>query len=167
MRSREHSIFGFRGRKRNWRTATARDGCFADACRQSVFLAIFHPRFTPNASFIRAQAREDLGRAARRRPARRNASPLAGTGTVMDGRRDSTLKVLFQKHRGMRELMSSRMSSHWNWFDALEVEIAALGEVEEHGIDERHETTDREHAEVVQPFTAQLRVDVKGWRPAE
>ena len=31
MRSREHSIFGFRRRKRNWRTATARDGCFADA----------------------------------------------------------------------------------------------------------------------------------------
>ena len=55
----------------------------------------------------------------------------------MDGRRDSTLTVLFQKHRGMRELMSSRMSSHWNWVDALEVEIAALGEVEEHGIDER------------------------------
>ena len=45
--------------------------------------------------------------------------------------------MLFQKHRGMRELVSSRMSSHWNWVDALEVEIAALGEVEEHVIDER------------------------------
>ena len=45
--------------------------------------------------------------------------------------------MLFQKHRGMRELVSSRMSSHWNWVDALEVEIAALGEVEEHGVDER------------------------------
>ena len=45
MRSREHSIFGFRGRKRNWRTATARDGCFADTCRQYVFISFFHPRF--------------------------------------------------------------------------------------------------------------------------
>ena len=63
--------------------------------------------------------------------------------------------------------MSSRMCLASERVNALEVEIAALGEVEEHGIDERHETTDREHAEVVQPFTAQLRVDVKGWRPAE
>ena len=30
-----------------------------------------------------------------------------------------------------------------------------------------YKTTNREHAEVVQPFTAQLRGDVKGWRPAE
>ena len=162
MRSREHSIFGFRGRKRNWRTATrhatgvsrtrAGNTCLFLSFTPGLFaLTMCHvpcplcprvPRlwFYPesrNASFMGAQAREDLGRAARRRPARRNASPLAGTGTVMDGRRDSTLEVLSQKHRGMRELMSSRMSSHWNWVDALEVEIAALGEVEEHGIDER------------------------------
>ena len=45
-------------------------------------------------------------------------------------------KVLFQKHRGMRELVSSRMCLASERVDALEVEIAALGEVRERGIDE-------------------------------
>jgi hypothetical protein len=44
--------------------------------------------------------------------------------------------MLFQKRRGMRELMSSRMCLASERVDALEVEIAALGEVGEHGIDE-------------------------------
>ena len=45
--------------------------------------------------------------------------------------------MLFQKRRGMRELMSSRMCLASERVDALEVEIAALGEVKEQGIDER------------------------------
>ena len=47
------------------------------------------------------------------------------------------MKVLVQKRRGMRELVSSRICLASERVDALEVEIAALGEVEEHGVDER------------------------------
>ena len=46
------------------------------------------------------------------------------------------LKVLLEKRREMGELVSSRMCLAAERVDALEVEIAALGEVGEHGIDE-------------------------------
>ena len=59
---------------------------------------------------------------------------LLRTGRVQaDGRQECILKMLFQKRRGMRELMSSRMCLASERVDALEVEIAALGEVEEQG----------------------------------
>ena len=45
--------------------------------------------------------------------------------------------MLFEKRRGIRELVSSRMCLALERVNALKVEIAALGEVEEHGIDER------------------------------
>ena len=45
-------------------------------------------------------------------------------------------KVLFQKHRGMRELVSSIVCLASEWVNALEVKIAALDEVGERGIDE-------------------------------
>ena len=45
--------------------------------------------------------------------------------------------MLVQKRRGMRELVSSRMCLALERVDALEVNIAALGEGEEHGVDER------------------------------
>ena len=47
------------------------------------------------------------------------------------------LKVLFEKRGGMREHVSSRMCLAAERVDALEVEIAALGEDGESGIDER------------------------------
>ena len=43
----------------------------------------------------------------------------------------------FQKRQGMRELASSRMCLASERVDALEVKIAALGKVEERGIDKR------------------------------
>ena len=55
----------------------------------------------------------------------------------MDGRQGYNLKALVQKRRGMRELVSSRICLASERVDALEVEIAALGEVEEHGVDGR------------------------------
>ena len=57
------------------------------------------------------------------RPACKLAALLA------DGRRECRLKLLFQKCRGMRELVSNRMCLALERVDALEVEIAALGEV--------------------------------------
>ena len=67
-----------------------------------------------------------------------NRIALLRTGRV-DGQtaRAHTLKALVQKRRGMRELVSSRICLASERVDALEVEIAALGEVEEHGVDER------------------------------
>jgi succinate dehydrogenase flavin-adding protein (antitoxin of CptAB toxin-antitoxin module) len=53
-----------------------------------------------------------------------------------DGWQECILKVLFQKRRGMRELVSSRMCFASERVDALEVEIAALDESGERGIDE-------------------------------
>ena len=53
-----------------------------------------------------------------------------------DGWQECILKVLFQKRRGIRELVSSRMCLASERVDALEVEIAALCEVGERGIDE-------------------------------
>ena len=44
--------------------------------------------------------------------------------------------MLFHKRRGMRELVSRKMCLASERVDALEVEIAALGEVRERGIDE-------------------------------
>ena len=55
----------------------------------------------------------------------------------MDGRQEYNLKALVQKRRGMRELVSSRICLASERVDALEVEIAALGEVEERSIDGR------------------------------
>ena len=55
----------------------------------------------------------------------------------MDGRQGYNLKALVQKRRGMRELVSSRICLASERVDALEVEIAALGEVEEHRVDAR------------------------------
>ena len=55
----------------------------------------------------------------------------------MDEGQEYNLKVLVQKRRGMRELVSSRICLASERVDALEVEIAALGEVEEHRVDER------------------------------
>ena len=56
---------------------------------------------------------------------------------MVDGRQESRLKLLFQKRRGVRGLVSSRMCFAPERVDGLEVEIAALGEVVEHGIDDR------------------------------
>ena len=70
-----------------------------------------------------------------RRPTVSPCSELAGCRRT-DGR-TAGWRVLFQKRRGIRELMSSRMCLASERVNALEVEIAALGEVEEHGIDER------------------------------
>jgi len=53
-----------------------------------------------------------------------------------DGWQECILNVLFQKRRGMRELVSSRMCVASERVDALEVEIAALDESGERGIDE-------------------------------
>ena len=53
-----------------------------------------------------------------------------------DGWQECILKMLFQKRRGMRELVSSRMCLASERVDALEVKIAALDEVGERGIDE-------------------------------
>ena len=67
-----------------------------------------------------------------------NRIALLRTGRVVsDGRQDYTPKVLVQKRRGMRELVSIRICLASERVDALEVEIAALGEVEEHRVDER------------------------------
>jgi hypothetical protein len=67
-----------------------------------------------------------------------NRIALLRTGRVQaDGRQNCMLKVLFEKRGGMREHVSSRMCLAAERVDALEVEIAALGEVEEQGIDER------------------------------
>ena len=67
-----------------------------------------------------------------------NRITLQRIGRVQaDGRQNCRLKVLFRKRRGIRELVSSRMCLALERVNALEVEIAALGEVEEHGIDER------------------------------
>ena len=84
-----------------------------------------------------APAREEM-----RKPmhglAAANRIALQRIGRVQaDGRQECRLKVLFQKRRGIRELVSSRMCLASERVDALEVEIAALGEVEEHGIGER------------------------------
>ena len=56
---------------------------------------------------------------------------------MVDGRQESRLKLLLQKRRGVRGLVSSRMCFAPERVDGLEVEIAALGEVVEHGIDDR------------------------------
>ena len=59
-----------------------------------------------------------------------NRVALLRTGRVpADGRQECRLKLLFQKCRGMRELVSNRMCLALERVDALEVEIAALGEV--------------------------------------
>ena len=79
--------------------------------------------------FIRALARGE-----RRNPKHRltasNRFALLRTGRVQaDGRQECILKVLLHKRRGMRELLSRRMCLASERVDALEVEIAALGEV--------------------------------------
>ena len=59
-----------------------------------------------------------------------NRIALLRTGRVQaDGQQECRLKVLFQKRRGMRKLMNSRMCPASERVDALEVKIAALGEV--------------------------------------
>ena len=45
------------------------------------------------------------------------------------------LKVLLEKRREMRELVSSIVCPASEWVNALEVKIAALDEVGERGID--------------------------------
>ena len=47
----------------------------------------------------------------------------------MDEGQEYNLKVLVQKRRGMRELVSSRICLASERVDALEVKIADLGEV--------------------------------------
>ena len=69
-----------------------------------------------------------------RRPTVSPCSELAGCRRT-DGR-TAGWRVLFQKRRGIRELMSSRMCLTSEPVDSLEVEIAASGEVGEGGIDE-------------------------------
>ena len=87
--------------------------------------------------FIGAQAREEM-RIPIHGLVAANRIALLRTGRVVsDGRQDYTPKVLVQKRRGMRELVSSRICLASERVDALEVEIAALGKVEEHGVDER------------------------------
>ena len=78
---------------------------------------------------IRAQAREEM-----RNPihglAAANRIALLRTGRgQMDGGQVYNLKALVQKRRGMRELVSSRICLASERVDALEVEIADLGEV--------------------------------------
>ena len=90
---------------------------------------LFFPPPLSVASFIRAQAREEM-----RKPihglAAANRIALLRTGRVQaDRRQECRLKLLFQKCRGMRELVSNRMCLALERVDALEVEIAALGEV--------------------------------------
>ena len=59
-----------------------------------------------------------------------NRVALLRTGRVQaDGRQECRLKLLFQNCCGMRELVSNRMCLALERVDALEVEIAALGEV--------------------------------------
>ena len=87
--------------------------------------------------FIGAQAREEM-----RNPIHglvaANRIALLRTGRLeADGRHAYTPKVLVQKRRGMRELVSIRICLASERVDALEVEIAALGEVEEHRVDAR------------------------------
>ena len=75
-----------------------------------------------------AQACEDM-RTPRHGLAAANRIALLRTGRVQaDRRQECRLKVLFQKRRGMRKLMSSRMCPASERVDALEVEIATLGE---------------------------------------
>ena len=93
-------------------------------------------RIAPRASFIRALARGEM-----RNPIHRlavvNRIALLRIGRLQaDGWQECILKMLFQKRRGMRELVSSRMCLASERVDALEVEIAALCEVGERGIDE-------------------------------
>ena len=58
-----------------------------------------------------------------------NGIALLRTGRLLEDKRQACiLKVLFQKRRGMRELVGSRMCLALERVDALEVEIAALGE---------------------------------------
>ena len=88
------------------------------------------------ASFIRALARGEM-RNPKHRLAAAKRIALLRTGRVQaDGRQECILKVLFHKLRGMRELVSRKMCLASERVDALEVEIAALGEVRERGIDE-------------------------------
>jgi len=54
-----------------------------------------------------------------------------------DGLQECVLKMLFQKRREMRELVIGRLCRSSERVDALEVDIAVLGEVAERGIDER------------------------------
>ena len=70
-----------------------------------------------------------------RRPTVSPCCELAGCRRT--GGKSTHLKVLVQKHRGMRELVSSRICLASERVDALEVEIAALDEVEEHRVDAR------------------------------
>ena len=89
------------------------------------------------ASFIRALARGEM-RNPKHRLAAAKRIALLRTGRVQaDGRQNCMLKVLFEKRGGMREHVSSRMCLAAERVDALEVEIAALGEDGESGIDER------------------------------
>ena len=95
-----------------------------------------------------------------RRPTVSPCCELAGY--VMDGRQEYNLKALVQKRRGMRELVSSRICLASERVDALEVEIAALGEVEEHGVDERPNLlipSTRKSCKAPRSWA------VKGWRP--
>ena len=81
------------------------------------------------ASFIRALAHGEM-RNPKHRLAAAKRIALLRTGRVQaDGRQECILKVLLHKHRGMRELVSRRMCLASERVDALEVEIAALGEV--------------------------------------
>ena len=87
-------------------------------------------------SFIRALARGEM-RKPKHRLAAANRIALLRTGRVQaDGRQEGILKVLFHKCREMRELVSIRMCLALEWVEALEVEIAALGEVGERCIDD-------------------------------
>ena len=95
-----------------------------------------------------------------RRPTVSPCSELAGCRRT-DGR-TAGWRVLFQKRSGIRELMSSRMCLASERVNALEVEIAALGEVEEHGIDERPNLlipSTRKSGKAPRSWA------VKGWRP--
>ena len=87
--------------------------------------------------FIGAQAREEMRNPIHGLVAANRIALLRTGRVVSDGRQDYTPKVLVQKRRGMRELVSIRICLASERVDALEVEIAALGEVEEHRVDER------------------------------
>ena len=98
---------------------------------------LFFPPPLSVASFIRAQAREEMRKPIHGLAASNRIALLRTVRVQADGRHKCRLKVLFQKRRGVRDFVSSRMCFAPERVDGPEVEIAALGEVVVHGIDDR------------------------------
>ena len=86
---------------------------------------------------VPAQAREEMRKPIHGLAASNRIALLRTVRVQADGRHKCRLKVLFQKRRGVRDFVSSRMCFAPERVDGPEVEIAALGEVVVHGIDDR------------------------------